>query len=99
MVGTRVQISSTTLCAPWCPQPCQLNNPPCATLGRSQGAGGTGAEWLRLPHLRLATLTMALSEGGAGLEPLITVTSEAARGVDTVTVGTEAGLGTAFVLI
>lgn len=49
--------------------------------------------------LCLATLTMALGEGGAGLEALITVALETARSVDAAAVGTESGLGTAFVLV
>lgn len=51
------------------------------------------------PCLFLVTLTMALSEGGAGMETLIAMTLEASHCVDTATMGTEAGLGLTFILI
>lgn len=85
----------------------QLSNPmglvgapePIPASGSSQASGGTGIGWLHPPCPCLATLTMALGEGRAGLEALITVASEAACGVDTVAVGTESGLGVALILI
>ena len=55
--------------------------------------------WLHPPCLSLAPLTVALGEAGAGLEALVTVTLEAALGVDAAAVGTEAGLGAAFIVI
>lgn len=42
---------------------------------------------------------LALGEGRAGLEALVTVAPEAACGVDAVAVGTEPGLGAALILI
>ena len=48
---------------------------------------------------RPATLTVALSKGGAGLESLITVAPEAARGVDTAAIDTEVRLSLAFIVI
>lgn len=92
MVDTCVQISSATPWVPLVPQ-----NPP--ALGSSQASGGTGIGWLHPPCLSLVTLTMALGEGGAGLEALITVALEAARSVDAAAVGTESGLGAALILI
>ena len=47
----------------------------------------------------VATLTVALSASGAGLEALVAITLEAARGVDAAAVGTQAGPRVAFVLI
>lgn len=47
----------------------------------------------------MATLTVALGAGGAGPEALVTVTTEAAYGVDAAAVGTQVGLRAALVLI
>lgn len=76
----------------WCPR----THP---ALGSSQASGGTGVGWLHPLYLSLVTLTMALGEGGTGLESLITVALEAARSVDAAAVGTESGLGAALILI
>lgn len=54
---------------------------------------------LRPAPSSLATLTMALGKGRARLEALMTVAPEAARGVDAAAVGTDAGLGAAFIFI
>lgn len=86
--------------------PDQLSNPmgpfgaPEPTrLGKLPGVRGD-RHWVAAPLcLSLVTLTMALGEGGAGLEALITVALEAARSVDAAAVGTESGLGAALILI
>lgn len=65
-----------------------------AAAGRSLACG--------LQHLGEAgplAGVVALGEAGAGLEALVTVTLEAALGVDAAAVGTEAGLGAAFIVI
>lgn len=83
------------MCLDWLSDPFGAPGPVPA-LGSSQVAV-PHAGWLCPPYLGLATLTMALSEGRAGLEALVTVTVEAACGVDAVAIGTEAGLGMAFI--
>lgn len=85
------------MCLDWLSDP--LGGPgPVPALGSSQVAV-PHAGWLCPPYLGLATLTVALSEVRAGLEALVTITAEAACGVDAAAIGTEAGLGMAFIVI
>lgn len=76
---------------------------PAAAHGPGHSLAAAPVGWARgLQHLGEAAPLpdiVALGEARAGLEALLTVTPEAAHGVDAPAMGADAGLGAAFILI